>query len=62
MCLQYYSAEHPFQARSSNEVTLFAGQVVVVLCHQDLDGNPEWWKVDADGYQGYAPATYLRKM
>lgn len=60
--LEYYSAEYPFSARSGNEVTLFAGQVVVVLQKQDMDGNSEWWLVDADGYQGYAPANYLRKM
>ena len=62
VCVQYYTAEYPFQARSSNEVSLQPGQVVIVLSHQDLDGNSEWWMVDADGYQGYAPANYLRKM
>ncbi|XP_076450774.1 dynamin-binding protein-like isoform X2 [Babylonia areolata] len=59
---EYYCAEYPFQGRSSNEVSLVAGQVVVVISYQDLDGNTEWWLVDADGDQGYVPANYLRKL
>jgi hypothetical protein len=58
---QYCIAEYPFDARNSNEISIKAGQVVEVLCRHDMDGNKEWWLVDADGYQGYAPANYLRK-
>ncbi|XP_070200464.1 dynamin-binding protein-like [Littorina saxatilis] len=59
---EYYTAEYPFTARSSNEVSLQPGQVVLVLSQHDLDGNSEWWLVDAEGDTGYAPANYLRKL
>lgn len=60
--LQLYFAEYSFLSRSENEVSLFEGQVVTVLSKEDLEGNPEWWLVDADGHQGYTPAIYLKKM
>ncbi|KAL5007498.1 hypothetical protein ScPMuIL_016304 [Solemya velum] len=57
-----YFAEYSFESRSANEVSLFEGQVVSVLLKEDLEGNSEWWLVDADGTQGYTPAIYLKKM
>lgn len=59
---QRYYAEFPFTARSENEASLVSGQEVVVLAKHDITGNTEWWLVDANGHQGYAPATYLRKV
>lgn len=59
---QHYCAQYSFQARSNNEVSLSAGQTVIVLQKHDLDNNTEWWLVDANGYQGYAPANYLSKI
>lgn len=59
---QFYCAEYAFSARNTNEVSLFEGQVVSVISKEDLDGNTEWWWVDADGQQGFAPAAYLSRM
>ncbi|XP_041365294.1 LOW QUALITY PROTEIN: dynamin-binding protein-like [Gigantopelta aegis] len=59
---EYYCAEFAFDARSQTEVSLFEGQVVTVLSKSDLEGNTEWWYVDADGHMGYTPSAYLRKM
>lgn len=59
---QFYYAAYSFEARNSNELSLFEGQVVTVLNKHDQENNPEWWFVDADGVKGYAPANYLRPM
>ncbi|KAL3842358.1 hypothetical protein ACJMK2_020381 [Sinanodonta woodiana] len=59
---EFYYAEYQFDSRGGNEVSMFEHQVVTVLAKQDLQGNPEWWLVDADGHRGYVPAAYLKKM
>ncbi|XP_013387330.1 dynamin-binding protein [Lingula anatina] len=56
---QYYYAQYQFEARNSNEISLREGQPVTVLQKYDEQGNPDWWMVDIDGVQGYAPANYL---
>lgn len=57
-----YIAEYAFQSGGLNQVSLFEGQVVTVLAKQDMEGNGEWWQVDADGNIGYVPAAYIRKI
>uniref|UniRef100_K9IZ67 Rho guanine nucleotide exchange factor 37 n=1 Tax=Desmodus rotundus TaxID=9430 RepID=K9IZ67_DESRO len=54
-------AVYPFVARSSHEVSLQAGQPVMVLEAQDKKGNPEWSLVEADGQQGYVPSSFLAR-
>ncbi|GAB1611131.1 dynamin-binding protein-like isoform X2 [Argonauta hians] len=59
---ELYIAEYPFQSGGPNQVSLFEGQVVTILAKQDMEGNEEWWQVDADGHIGYVPAAYIRKI
>ncbi|KAK3102404.1 hypothetical protein FSP39_011155 [Pinctada imbricata] len=61
-CEEFYYAEYAFDARNSNEMTMFEGQVVTVLAKHDEEQNTDWWYVDADGHRGYAPAAYLKPM
>ncbi|XP_009959024.1 PREDICTED: rho guanine nucleotide exchange factor 37, partial [Leptosomus discolor] len=48
-----------FAARSPQEVSLQAGQPVVVLEPHDKKGNKEWSLVDVNGQRGYVPSSYL---
>uniref|UniRef100_A0A8B9F6X2 Rho guanine nucleotide exchange factor 37 n=1 Tax=Amazona collaria TaxID=241587 RepID=A0A8B9F6X2_9PSIT len=48
-----------FAARSPQEVTLQAGQPVVVLEPHDKKGNKEWSLVEVNGQKGYVPSSYL---
>ncbi|XP_042646197.1 rho guanine nucleotide exchange factor 37 isoform X2 [Tyto alba] len=48
-----------FAARSPQEVSLQAGQPVVVLEPHDKKGSKEWSLVDANGQRGYVPSSYL---
>jgi len=59
--LQYYQAVYGFEARSPIEITLQEGELIKVLQQYDLDGNTEWWLVEVNGRQGYAPSNYLYK-
>ncbi|XP_029637819.1 dynamin-binding protein isoform X2 [Octopus sinensis] len=59
---ELYIAEYAFQSGGLNQVSLFEGQVVTVLAKQDMEGNEEWWQVDADENIGYVPAAYIRKI
>lgn len=56
--LQYY-AEWSFESSSPSELNLEQGQVVIVRSQQDLEGNSEWWLVEAGGTKGYVPASFL---
>ena len=56
--LQYF-AEWSFESTSPSELSLEEGQVVIVRCQRDLEGNPEWWLVEAGGSKGYVPASFL---
>lgn len=58
---QVYYAVYNFRARCSNELTIHLNQRLRILCFHDMDGNREWWLAQADGKQGYVPATYIRK-
>ncbi|KAM8994159.1 rho guanine nucleotide exchange factor 37 isoform 1-T2 [Ara ararauna] len=48
-----------FTARIPQEVTLQAGQPVVVLEPHDKKGNKEWSLVEVNGQRGYVPSSYL---
>ncbi|KAM7101173.1 rho guanine nucleotide exchange factor 37 isoform 2-T2 [Ciconia maguari] len=48
-----------FAARSPQEVSLQAGQPVVVLEPHDKKGSKEWSLVDVNGQRGYVPSSYL---
>ncbi|NXK52870.1 ARH37 factor, partial [Chauna torquata] len=48
-----------FAARSPQEVSLQAGQPVVVLEPHDKKGSTEWSLVDVNGQRGYVPSSYL---
>lgn len=55
----WYRAMYDFTARTDVEISLQKGQMVRVKTMHDLDGNSEWWLVDINGKEGYAPANYL---
>ncbi|XP_068016061.1 rho guanine nucleotide exchange factor 37 isoform X1 [Melanerpes formicivorus] len=48
-----------FTARSPQEVSLQAGQPVVVLEPHDKKGSKEWSLVEVNGQKGYVPSSYL---
>ncbi|NWU63059.1 ARH37 factor, partial [Pterocles burchelli] len=48
-----------FSARSPHEVSLQAGQPVVVLEPHDKKGSKEWSLVEVNGQRGYVPSSYL---
>ncbi|XP_064885566.1 rho guanine nucleotide exchange factor 37 isoform X2 [Columba livia] len=48
-----------FAARSPREVSLQAGQPVVVLEPHDKKGSKEWSLVEVNGQRGYVPSSYL---
>ncbi|XP_006150940.1 rho guanine nucleotide exchange factor 37 [Tupaia chinensis] len=54
-------AAYPFLARSSQEVSLQAGQPVTLLEAQDKKGNPEWSLVEVNGQRGYVPSSFLAR-
>ncbi|XP_010220905.1 PREDICTED: rho guanine nucleotide exchange factor 37 [Tinamus guttatus] len=48
-----------FVARSPHEVSVQAGQPVLVLEPHDKKGSKEWSLVDVNGQKGYVPSSYL---
>ncbi|KFP42522.1 Rho guanine nucleotide exchange factor 37, partial [Chlamydotis macqueenii] len=52
-------ASFSFAARSPQEVSLQAGQPVVVLEPHDKKGSKEWSLVEVNGQRGYVPSSYL---
>ncbi|XP_025903279.1 rho guanine nucleotide exchange factor 37 [Nothoprocta perdicaria] len=48
-----------FAARSPQEVSVQAGQPVLVLEPHDKKGSKEWSLVDVNGQKGYVPSSYL---
>lgn len=58
-CLLQVVAGFSFAARSPQEVSLQAGQPVVVLEPHDKKGSKEWSLVDVNGQRGYVPSSYL---
>ncbi|XP_051716198.1 rho guanine nucleotide exchange factor 37 isoform X3 [Ctenopharyngodon idella] len=57
-CFQVY-AGYDFTARSSQELSLRAGEPVRVVEPHDKRGNKEWSLVEARGQRGYVPSNYL---
>ncbi|XP_069756346.1 dynamin-binding protein isoform X2 [Narcine bancroftii] len=58
---QVYYAVYDFRARCSNELSITNNQRLRILRFHDMNGNQEWWLAEANGRQGYVPATYIRK-
>uniref|UniRef100_A0A8C5U8E5 Rho guanine nucleotide exchange factor 37 n=1 Tax=Malurus cyaneus samueli TaxID=2593467 RepID=A0A8C5U8E5_9PASS len=58
-CLLQVVAGFSFAARSPQEVTLQAGQPVLVLEPHDKKGSTEWSLVEVNGQRGYVPSSYL---
>ncbi|XP_057890966.1 rho guanine nucleotide exchange factor 37 isoform X2 [Melospiza georgiana] len=48
-----------FAARSPQELSLQAGQPVLLLEPHDKKGSPEWSLVEVNGQRGYVPSSYL---
>uniref|UniRef100_A0A8B9PT26 Rho guanine nucleotide exchange factor 37 n=1 Tax=Apteryx owenii TaxID=8824 RepID=A0A8B9PT26_APTOW len=48
-----------FAARSPQEVSIQAGQPVLLLEPHDKKGSKEWSLVDVNGQKGYVPSSYL---
>ncbi|XP_054143845.1 rho guanine nucleotide exchange factor 37 isoform X2 [Melozone crissalis] len=48
-----------FAARSPQELSLQAGQPVLLLEPHDKKGSAEWSLVEANGQRGYVPSSYL---
>ncbi|XP_068133251.1 SH3 and PX domain-containing protein 2B isoform X2 [Hyperolius riggenbachi] len=53
-----YSVIYPYTARDQDEITLDKGVVVEVI-QKNLEG---WWKIRYKGAEGWAPASYLKKI
>lgn len=48
-----------FFSEDPSELSVVAGQCVLLVCPHDRIGCKEWWLVQAQAKQGYVPATYL---
>jgi hypothetical protein len=48
-----------FLGEDPSELSVSVGQYVSLVCPHDRIGCQEWWLVEAQGKQGYVPATYL---
>ncbi|XP_072257053.1 SH3 and PX domain-containing protein 2B isoform X2 [Pyxicephalus adspersus] len=53
-----YSVIYPYIARDQDEITLDKGVIVEVI-QKNLEG---WWKIRYKGVEGWAPASYLKKI
>ncbi|XP_018107652.1 SH3 and PX domain-containing protein 2B isoform X2 [Xenopus laevis] len=53
-----YIVVYPYTARDQDEITLEKGYVVEVI-QKNLEG---WWKIRYKGSEGWAPASYLKKV
>ncbi|KAM4620716.1 SH3 and PX domain-containing protein 2B isoform 1-T2 [Polymixia lowei] len=53
-----YSVIYPYSARDQDEIDLEKGVVVEVI-QKNLEG---WWKIRYQGREGWAPASYLKKV
>ncbi|NXJ05454.1 ARH37 factor, partial [Odontophorus gujanensis] len=51
-----------FAARSPQELSLQAGQPVVILEPHDKKGSTEWSLVEVNGQRGYVPSSYLLRV
>lgn len=62
LLLSQVVAGFSFTARSPQELSLQAGQPVVVLEPHDKKGSTEWSLVEVNGQRGYVPSSYLRTV
>ncbi|KFV53907.1 SH3 and PX domain-containing protein 2B [Tyto alba] len=53
-----YTVIYPYTARDQDEMNLDKGAVVEVI-QKNLEG---WWKIRYQGQEGWAPASYLKKV
>ncbi|XP_029439210.1 SH3 and PX domain-containing protein 2B isoform X2 [Rhinatrema bivittatum] len=53
-----YGVIYPYAARDQDEISLEKGAVVEVI-QKNLEG---WWKIRYQGQEGWAPASYLKKV
>ncbi|XP_057215491.1 SH3 and PX domain-containing protein 2B isoform X3 [Triplophysa rosa] len=53
-----YTAIYPYSARDQDEIDLERGMTVEVI-QKNLEG---WWKIRYEGKEGWAPASYLKKV
>ncbi|XP_056140539.1 SH3 and PX domain-containing protein 2B isoform X1 [Lampris incognitus] len=53
-----YSVIYPYSARDQDEIDLERGMIVEVI-QKNLEG---WWKIRYEGREGWAPASYLKKV
>ncbi|CAH2277198.1 SH3 and PX domain-containing 2B isoform X2 [Pelobates cultripes] len=53
-----YSVIYPYVARDPDEISLDKGATVEVI-QKNLEG---WWKIRYKGAEGWAPASYLKKI
>uniref|UniRef100_A0A665TFM7 SH3 and PX domains 2B n=1 Tax=Echeneis naucrates TaxID=173247 RepID=A0A665TFM7_ECHNA len=53
-----YSVIYPYSARDQDEIDLEKGMIVEVI-QKNLEG---WWKIRYQGREGWAPASYLKKL
>ncbi|KAJ3589402.1 hypothetical protein NHX12_010247, partial [Muraenolepis orangiensis] len=53
-----YSVVYPYAARDQDEIDLEKDMVVEVI-QKNLEG---WWKIRYQGREGWAPASYLKKV
>uniref|UniRef100_A0A3Q3WS65 Uncharacterized protein n=1 Tax=Mola mola TaxID=94237 RepID=A0A3Q3WS65_MOLML len=53
-----YSVVYPYSARDADEIDLERGMIVEVI-QKNLEG---WWKIRYHGSEGWAPASYLKKV
>ncbi len=51
-------ALYDFVAEREEELSLKAGDIVVVVDDSDVDG---WWEAMKDGVTGFCPGSYLKK-
>jgi len=57
-----YYAQFEFEGTSPAELSLDEGQVVTVLPFHAIQGNDEWWLVEAGGRKGYVAANFLSPL
>ena len=50
---------YDFEAQDRAELTVAAGQEVILRCPHDRVGSREWWLVDCGDSAGYVPANFL---
>ena len=56
-----YFVRYDFEPHGPSELGVVTGELVRVLEESDSSGSKDWWLVEAQGKQGYVPASYLGK-